>query len=144
MHMVQVCKVLSHWIIVCYRMIKKMGTAPILSPFISIHALKCLAPHFPWTHNQEEVITFYDFVCKMKKLEMFYPMPWDLHTEILYAFSKGLESPLMHMLHRTIQSNMAKCFSKNSSNKQWLMILEMIKNEGPMLFVQGVELLDGH
>jgi hypothetical protein len=59
----------------------------------------------------------------MKKLEMFYPMSWDLHTETLYAFSKGLETPLVHMLHRTIQNNMAKWFSKGSSNKQWLMIL---------------------
>jgi hypothetical protein len=54
---------------------------------------------------------------------MFYPMSWDLHTETLYAFSKGLETPLVHMLHRTIQNNMAKWFSKGSSNKQWLMIL---------------------
>jgi hypothetical protein len=47
------------------------------------------------------------------------------------------------MLHGTIQSNMAKWFSKGSSNKQWLMILQMIENDGPMLFVQGVESLDG-
>jgi len=79
----------------------------------------------------------------MKNLEMFYPMPWDLHTETLYAFSKRLESLLVHPLHRTIQNNMAKWFSKGSHNKEWPMILQMIENEGPMLFVRGVESLDG-
>jgi hypothetical protein len=63
--------------------------------------------------------------------------------EILYAFSKGLESPLMHLLHGIIQSNTAKWFFKGLSNKQWLAILQMVEDKGPMSFVQGVESLDG-
>ncbi len=77
------CKCASSFLIGSWYVIgwsKRWEWHPFFHLFISIHAIKCLAPHFPWAHNQKEVITFYDVVCNMKKLEVFYLTPWDLHN----------------------------------------------------------------
>jgi hypothetical protein len=74
----------------------------------------------------------------MKSLQMFDPMPWFARFLKLYLFSRGLQSTLVHPLHGATQSNTLRWFSKGSHSKQWLVILRMIDEEGPLLFVNGV------
>jgi hypothetical protein len=70
---------------------RKWGWHPFYHLFTSIHALQCLAPTFPWAHNQEETTSLYDDVmCSMKRLQMFDPMPWYARFLKLYLFSKGV------------------------------------------------------
>ncbi len=112
---------------------RKWGWRPFYHLFNSIHALQLFAPTFPFTHNQEKTISLYDdVVCNMKRLHMFYPMPWSARFLKLYLFSRGLQSTLMHPLHKTTKSNTSRWFSKGSHNRQWLAILWMIDEEGPM------------
>jgi hypothetical protein len=54
---------------------RKWGWHPFYHLFNSIHALQCLAPTFPWAHNQEQATSLYDVVHNMKRLQMFDPMP---------------------------------------------------------------------
>ncbi len=117
----------------------KSNWHPFYHLFISFHALQHLAPTFPWAHNQEEATSLYDdVVCNMKRLHMFGPMPWFIRLLKLYLFSKGLQSTLVHPLRKATQSNTLKWFSKGSHSRQWLVILQMIKEEGPLLFAKGV------
>jgi hypothetical protein len=44
----------------------------------------------------------------------------------------------VHTLHGATQSNTSKWFSEGSHSKQWLAILQMIEEEGPLLFAKGV------
>jgi hypothetical protein len=41
---------------------RKWGCHPFYHLFTSIHAFQCLAPTFPWAHNQEETTSLYDDV----------------------------------------------------------------------------------
>jgi hypothetical protein len=69
---------------------------------------------------------------------MFDPMPWSTRFLKLYLFSRGLQSTLVHPLRGATQSNKSRWFSKRSHSKQWLVIFQMIDEEGPLLFTKGV------
>ncbi len=53
-------------------------------------------------------------------------------------FQKGLQNTLVHPLCRTTENNTSRWFSKRSHSRQWLAILQMIEEEGPLLFAKGV------
>ncbi len=74
----------------------------------------------------------------MNMLQMFDHVPWSTRFLKLYLFSRGLQNPVVHPLCEATQSDTSIWFSKRSNSKQWLDILRMIEEEGPLLFVGGV------
>jgi len=44
----------------------------------------------------------------------------------------------VHPLHGATQSNTSKWFSKGSHSRQWLAIIRMNEEEGPLLLTKGV------
>jgi hypothetical protein len=47
---------------------RKWGWHPFFDIFTIVHALKALAPNFPWTHNNNEAITICDGIYNMERV----------------------------------------------------------------------------
>jgi hypothetical protein len=89
---------------------RKWEWHPFFDIFTIVHALKALAPNFPWTHNNNEAITICDGIYNLERVGMFYPIPWCVKFLRLYTFSKGLHIPLVHPLRGATKKPMDNGF----------------------------------
>jgi hypothetical protein len=62
-------------------------------------------PTCPWTHNNNEAITICVGICNMESVGIFYQVPWRARFLKLYRFPKGINIPLVHLLHGGIEMN---------------------------------------
>jgi hypothetical protein len=69
----------------------------------------------------------------MKKVGMFYLVPWCARFLRLYTFLKRINIPLVQPL----------CDATKQNYKQWQEIITMMREDGPVLFVGGVMSLLG-
>jgi hypothetical protein len=95
----------------------KWGWHPLSHIFTTIPSLWGLAPTFPWMHNNNEVINVCDGICNMERVGIFYPMPWCARFIRLYTFSKRINIPMVHSLHRGTEMNCKQWFSKGLNNR---------------------------
>ncbi len=123
--------------------VKKMGLAPIVWHLHNNSLFVGPCPPFPWTHNNNEVITICDRIRNMEMVGMFYLVLWYVRFLKLHTFSRGTNIPLVHPLHGTIKRTYKLWLFKRLNNWQWQTIYTMMQEEGPMLFASGVGSLNG-
>jgi hypothetical protein len=95
---------------------RKWGWHPLFHIFTRIPSLQALAPTFPWTHNNNEAITICDGICNMESVGIFYTMTCCARFLRVYTFSKGINIPLVHLLHGGTKMN-CKRLSKGLNNR---------------------------